>query len=386
MYDRDANWEQDLLRHQTALARFGELALKSDDLDEILTEACSLVSQALGTELAKVMECRDGDSELLVRAGVGWKPGIVGHVTVPTGRFSAAGHALEHSEPVVSPDVGQEDRFEIPEFIQDHGVSAMLNVIVLGADGKPPYGVLEVDSRRPRQFSDSDISFLRTYANLLASAVERLRVVDELRARADEKERLLREVQHRVKNNLQVIMSLVRVQASRATLPDAERELTAIGHRIETLRLVHERLYAVGEIDRLDLGPYLAELAASLLRFHGEEASNVQLACEVGSLSVSPELAVPVGIIVTEFVTNSLKYAFDDGRGSIGIRLAEVAPGTACLTLWDDGKGLPKERPSGTGMQLIAGFARQLGAKVAWDSDGGARLSLTLPARPASDA
>ncbi len=78
---------------------------------------------------------------------------------------------------------------------------------------------------------------------------------------------------------------------------------------------MHDRLYAVGEIDRLDLGPYLTELAASLLQFHSEEASSIQLVCEVGALSVSPELAVPVGIIVTEFVTNSLKYAFDGGQG-----------------------------------------------------------------------
>ncbi len=379
MYDQDASRTGELLRQQTALARFGELALKSDVLDEILTEACGLASQALGTQLAKVLECRNSGAELLVRAGVGWKPGIVGHATFRTGRFSAAGLALETCEPVISHDVSQESRFEIPQFVQDHGVQAMVNVIVLGAEGKPPFGVLEVDSRSPRQFSDDDIAFLRTYANLLASAVERLRVADELRAQADEKGRLLREVQHRVKNNLQVIMSFVRVQAGRATLPETEQELTAIGHRIETLRLVHDRLYAVGGIDRLDLGPYLSELAASLLQFQGEEASSIQLVFDVASLSVSPELAVPVGIIVTEFITNSLKYAFDDGRGSIGIRLARVTSSAARLTLWDDGKGLPAERQSGTGMQLIAGFARQLGAEVAWGGEGGTSLVLTLP-------
>ncbi len=342
MYDQDANRTGELLRQQTALARFGELAIKSDDLDEILTEACALVGQALGSDLAKVMESRSNGRELLVRAGVGWKPGIVGQATVRTGRFSAAGHALETGEPVLSPDVSQEKRFEVPAFILDHGVNAMLNVIVLGADGRPPYGVLEVDSHSPRQFSDDDIAFLRTYANLVASAVERLRTVDELRARADEKERLLREVQHRVKNNLQVIMSLVRVQASRATLPDAEQALTAIGHRIETLRLVHDRLYAAGGIDRLDLGPYLTELAASLLQFHGEEASSVQLEFEVGSLSVSPETAVPVGIIVTEFVTNSLKYAFDEGQGSIGIRLTRVELGRRASNCGITARDCPK--------------------------------------------
>lgn len=383
MYDQDRSRTQELLRQQTALARFGEFALKSDDLDEILREACGLVGQALGTDLAKVMECCEGGNELLVRAGVGWKPGIVGHVVVRTGQFSSAGHALRTCEPVITPDVEQEDRFEIPGFLKDHGVQAMVNVIVLGADGKPPYGVLEVDSRTPRQFTEDDASFLRTYANLLASAVERLRAGAALRARAKEKERLLQELQHRIKNNLQVITSLVRIQASRARHPEAERELTAIGHRVETLRLVHDKLYAAGGAERLDLGTYLSELMASLLQFHGEGARNVRLASEVGSLLVSPELAVPIGIIVTEFITNSLKYAFPDGRGLIGVRL-EATPGTARLILWDDGKGLPEARPSGTGMQLIAGFARQIGAEAEWESDkwesdSGAKLSLTLP-------
>jgi two-component sensor histidine kinase len=369
---------QELLRQQTTLARFGEVALKSNDLDEILAEACRLVGEVLGTELAKVMElCRDGQ-ELLVRAGVGWHPGIVGEAKLKTGRFSAAGHALMTGEPIISPDLGSEDRFELPEFLKEHGVRAMVNVIILGADGKPPYGVLEVDSRKPQPFGNDDTAFLRGYANLLASAVHRFEMVSELRTKADEKERLLRELQHRVKNNLQVITSLVQIQVRRTKHPEAERELRAIGDRIETLRLVHDRLHATGEADRLDLGTYLGELAATLLRFHRGDAPNIRLIADVGVVAVSPEVAVPIGIVVTEFMTNSLKYAFCESGGTIGIRLGEVAPGQARLLLWDDGKGIREKRVNGTGLQLIAGFARQLDADVAWETDRGTKLSLTL--------
>src|SRR3954470_9904401 len=98
----------ELLRQRDALGSFGELSFKSDNLDEILTEACGLVSNALGTDLAKVLACHENGTELLVRAGVGWKSGIVGQTTVPTGRFSAAGHALNTCEPVISNDVEQE--------------------------------------------------------------------------------------------------------------------------------------------------------------------------------------------------------------------------------------------------------------------------------------
>src|SRR3954464_8175453 len=201
MYDRQHDRSQELVRQRAALGRFGELSLKSDDLDEILTEACGLVSNALGTDLAKVLACHENGTELLVRAGVGWKPGIVGQTTIPIGEFSAAGHALNTCEPVISNDVEQESRFELPEFMREHDVKAMVNVIILGPDGKPPYGVLEVDSRVQREFTEDDTDFLRSYANLLASAVDRFRVTSELRTRADEKERLLHELQHRVKNN-----------------------------------------------------------------------------------------------------------------------------------------------------------------------------------------
>src|SRR3954452_7297276 len=132
MYDREHDRSHGLLRQRAALGQFGELSLKSDDLDEILTQACALVSDALGTDLAKVMACRDNGTELLVRAGVGWNPGIVGQTTVPTGHFSAAGHALRTCQPVISNDVEQESRFELPDFIPEHEVKVMVNVIILG--------------------------------------------------------------------------------------------------------------------------------------------------------------------------------------------------------------------------------------------------------------
>ena len=382
MAEQHRDRAQDLLQQQITLARFGEFALKSEELDEILTEACRLVGEVLGSELAKVMELSPDGTELLVRAGVGWRPGVVGRAKLQTGRLSAAGHALLTGAPVISNHLAKEERFDLPGFLKEHGVQAMVNVIILGADGKPPYGILEVDSPSPRAFSDDDAAFLRGYANLLAAAVHRFGVVRELRTRADEKERLLHELQHRVKNNLQVITSLVNVQARRAKHPDAQRELRVIGDRIETLRLVHDRLHATGEVDRLDLGTYLGELAASLLRFHRGGATNIRLISDVGLVTVSPEVAVPIGIIVTEFMTNSLKYAFGGSGGSIGVRLEQIASGRARLLLWDDGKGIPDNTASGTGLQLIAGFARQLGADVAWENDRGTKLALTLMIDP----
>lgn len=171
------------LRQQTVLARFGELALRSDDLDEILTEACRLVGDALGTELAKVMELRDNAQTLLVRAGIGWRPGFVGVTKVSTTEDTSEGHALRTGQPTISRDIATETRFRYPSFLLEHNVKAVANVVILGARNKAPFGLLQVDSRSPRDFTESDTDFLRSYANLIAAAVERLNVLRALRNR-----------------------------------------------------------------------------------------------------------------------------------------------------------------------------------------------------------
>ena len=181
MSDPGKSEHLELLRQQTVLARFGELALRSDDLDDILTEACRLVGEALGTDLAKVMELHEDGESLLVRAGVGWKPGVVGEVTLKATAVSSEGHALRTGEPMISPDIETETRFRYPAFLIENGVKAVANVVIIGGQGRPPFGILQVDSRTPRQFTDADTAFLRSYANLLAAAVDRLRVIGEMR-------------------------------------------------------------------------------------------------------------------------------------------------------------------------------------------------------------
>ncbi len=173
---------EQLLRQQTALARFGELALTSDDLDEILTEACRLVSEALGTELAKVMELQADGETLLVRAGVGWKPGVVGVIVIKVTDNTSEGLALKTGEPMISPNIATETRFVYPHFLIDNGVQAVCNVVILGGHGRAPYGILQIDSRQPRHFTGDDTSFLSSYANVLAAAVDRMRVMALVRA------------------------------------------------------------------------------------------------------------------------------------------------------------------------------------------------------------
>jgi two-component sensor histidine kinase len=363
---------------QAALAAFGEFALKARDLDAVLNEACRLVSEALGTELAKVIERRDDGHTLFIRAGTGWRPGIVGVLALPVEEDGGTTFALDQSVPVVSTDLAGEQRFVVPRFLVDHGVKALANVQIPGVAGRPPFGVLEVDSRRPRTFGEADTDFLRTYANLLGAAIERWRSLEELEWLLVEKERLLGELQHRVRNNLQTITSLVRMQQRRARGAEARRELLAVARRIETLNLVYAKLYATADVERVDLGTYLGELSATLLWLHADEAPGVRVRSDVQRLMVRLDRAVPLGLIVNEFVTNSFKYAFDGKGGLIGLEVQRHPDGTASLQLWDDGRGMAGERRAETGLVLIDAFVRQIGAQAVWAIDAGTRLTVTF--------
>ena len=372
-----------LLARQTALARFGELALRSEDLQEILHDACRLVAEGLGTGLAKVLELQPDGTTLVVRAGIGWQPGVVGHVTLKAEHGTLEGLALSVPGAVVSEDTATEHRFPIPPFMLEHGVRSLVNVTVIGADSRPAYGVLEVDSRTPRAFDDDEVAFLQTYANMLAAAVDRLRAGDELRARAADVERLFRELQHRVKNNLQVIIGLVQLQSRRAQSPETQDALRVVRQRVDALRLLHDKLYLAGDVDRVDLGAYLADVAGTLLRFHAEADRGIRLVLELRRMIVVPEQAAPLGLIVNEFITNSLKYAFPGAAGAIGLRLEPARGGEVRVTLWDDGVGLPADRSRGTGMRLVEGLARQLSARTDWAAGGGGtRLTLLFHALP----
>ncbi len=366
-----------LLQQQTALARFGELAMHSEDMDAILQEACRRVCEGLHTDLAKVLELQPDGRTLLVRAGVGWDPGVVGNATSIATENSFDGEALRTQEPVLCADVADESR-QVADFVREHGVSAFVNVNILSPGASGSYGILEVDCREPRQFTQDDIDFLRTYANLIAVVVQRLKVNAELRRRADENEQLLKELQHRIKNNLQILTSLVHLQSRRVTNPAARDELSKVAQRINALNLVHEKLYATGQVDRIELGGYLGDIARSLIRLYEERAGAVRLVTDAARIEVPPELAITLGLIANEFVTNSLKYAFGDGGGTLGIELKRQPDSGIRLLLWDDGKGMPAAGRRGSGMDLIDALSRPIAREVEWQKAPGMRLRLVV--------
>lgn len=162
-----------LLHQQRLLADFGAQALQSNDLDALLTSACRLVADALGTRRAKVFELHNAENRLFARAGTGWTADIIGHLVLPLTEGTSESYALRTRHPVISCDLRDEDRFDIPDFMKREGIVSLANAPIF-LPGGAIYGLLQVDDTAPRDFTDDDIQFLRVYCSILGQVVDRL--------------------------------------------------------------------------------------------------------------------------------------------------------------------------------------------------------------------
>ncbi len=229
-------------------------------------------------------------------------------------------------------------------------------------------------------------AFLPTLATAIRHAIDRAalhrakeeaeREVRELRDRleklAAQQAVLLREVNHRVANSLQLISSLIELQGRRAAAPEAREMLQRAAERVEAVSLVHRRLYTSNDVQFVEMDHYLAGLVEELRRATdaGETGHSIELTAE--PMRVETDKAVPIGLIVNELVTNALKYAYPTGKGG-SIRVALTRTGTDALRLVveDDGIGLPDQpqttRGSGLGSTIVSAMAKSVRAAVALD-------------------
>lgn len=211
----------------------------------------------------------------------------------------------------------------------------------------------------------------------------------ELREAISRQGLLMQEIHHRVKNNLQIIASLLNLQASRIRQPQARAEFQSARDRVRALATLHRHLYAHEELHTINMRLFLTELCGQLFQAMGEtEGKRIALSIAAPELQVSSDQAVPLALIVTEAVSNAVKYAFPHGRrGHIWIHLA-VEGDTAVLEVRDDGVGIAAGREEteagtrdGLGLTLIRGFARQLGAALTVEEGRGTRYVVRLPLR-----
>lgn len=203
----------------------------------------------------------------------------------------------------------------------------------------------------------------------------------EIRRSLTEKTALLKEVHHRVKNNLQVICSLLSMQISCAA-EDAQRPLNDAHSRVLSMSLIHELIYQSDTLADLNFGAYIEVLASKLFAAYCVDPVRIHLEMNVEPINLSLDQSIPCGLILNELISNALKHAFNDGReGTIRITLAGSETDEISLCVADDGRGLPSNfsmsQSNTLGHQVVSTLVRQLGAKLTVDGDNGARFAFT---------
>jgi PAS domain S-box-containing protein len=220
---------------------------------------------------------------------------------------------------------------------------------------------------------------------ILRDVTQRVAAEEKIRTSLREKEALLKEIHHRVKNNLQVVTSLLGLQSRAATDEQTRKMFQESQNRIHSMALLHESLYQSNNLAMIDFPDYIRQLASHLFHSYGVRADRIHLRTNLDELYLNLDSAVPCGLIINELVSNSLKYAFPDGReGEVRIELHEHSSGQAKLVVADNGVGLRSDidwvTARSLGLRLVRSLAEQLGARIEVKSNTGTEVQLTFAA------
>ena len=373
------------LRHRDLLAELGTEALRGRSLDTLLTEAARCVADGMGTRFAKVLEYLPDEHVLLVRAGVGWGKGVVGQARLGADDESPAGHALRTAQPVISNDLANDGRFRTPGLLLEHGVRRAINVIIQG-DGVP-FGVLEADSRIPGTFLAGDVGFLQAAANLLGVAIERSRREAELAQALEARDLLLREADHRIKNSLQLVASLLSMQRGRLSDAGHVAAFDAAISRVRAVAEAHRALFQSRDLRQVEFGRMLADICAHV----GALTPAVTLDFTCGEpVEVDVERAIPLGLVANELLTNAVRHAYPaGGPGTVSARLDRDGA-DLLVVVADQGVGIAAGGPASRtlGTTIVSALVKQIGARVETASapDAGTTVTLRMLVRPAESA
>jgi PAS domain S-box-containing protein len=338
------------VKHQEALAQLGERALVEPDLERLLNDAVSTVALTLSVEFVKILELLPGDTELLLRAGFGWKTDLVGAVRTSAESNSYARYTLNSAAPVVTDDFAAEARFELASYLKEYNCASGMSVTIAGRDGRA-YGILGVCAARKRRFSTQDTSFLVAVANLLAGAIQR-------RQLEQRHELMIRDMRHRSGNLFSQLLALfsqtaknskniadltTKYQARVLALANAHRLITEGGWKSIPIM---ELLYVV-------LGPYLDRVS-----FDGP---NVDL---------EPDPVFSLSAALHELAANAIKYGSlsrRQGRLDLSWSVSRTQRGVTLTLDWVEKNGPPTRRPRrfGFGSRLVTlVIERQMNGEV----------------------
>lgn len=353
-------------RQHEVIAQLGELALREQPLQTLFDTAVREVARVLEVDFCKLLEVLPGGEKMRLRAGVGWQPGLVGQALVDAELGSQAGYTLMVDHATVVDDLATETRFTGATLLQQHGAVSGLSVVIAGEAGEA-FGALGAHSKHPRRFASTDVNFLQSAANILATAIQRQNA-------AERQTLLVRELGHRVGNILALVLSLfsntARTAASTAEL--AEKFET----RLLSLSKVHGLISKGGwsatgltTVVRSILEPYLDRVELT-----GRD------------VKLSADAAFHLSLALHELATNAAKYgALSAPGGTLAVRWGGEPreAGEVVVLEWEERGGPIVRHPErrGFGSKLVDALVRrQIRGEIAVDfAETGLKVQLTLP-------
>jgi two-component sensor histidine kinase len=353
-------------RQQEALAQLGERALGEPDLNRLLNDAVSTVALSLSVDFVKILELLPGGTELVLRAGFGWKSDLVGTVVTTTAPNSFGRFTLGSSIPVVIADFTTEIRFKVEPYLQTHNCTSGMTVTIAGRDGRA-YGILGVCAGKKRQFSAQELSFLAAAANLLAGAIQR-------RQLEERNELMIREMRHRSGNLFSQLLALFSQTAKTSkSIADLSSKYQA---RVLAMANAH-RLITEGGWKSIPI----RELLAVVLSPYNDRAS-----LDGPDIDLEPDPVFNLSAALHELAANAIRHGSlsrPKGRLDLSWSVSRTKRGVTLTLDWVEKNGPPARRPrrTGFGSRLIdLVIERQLNGEVTRSFSGkGLAMRLIVP-------
>jgi two-component sensor histidine kinase len=332
------------LEQQAALSNFGMDALKSSSIPDLLEHAAKTAAIGMRAGLSKILEFRSSEQDLLVRAGVGWRAGVVGKASFAADIESPAGYAFQTGSPVISNHLEGEEKFRTPALMIQHGVKRAINVLITYGGGR--WGILEVDSSSAGEFEAADLAFLQGLANIIGVALDRQAAED------------------RLSQALEYLAILSSILTMKANSSDSESEAEALGdasHRVIAVARTHDRLWREAGGDMIDLGALLKDVCANLTA----QLDHIDIQCTFEAMVVPPDHAVSFALLLTELVSNAAKHAYNAHGGVVHVQLKQDGS-MRLMEVKDEGVGLRPDfnmdisGEASLGMNLIQALAQSV--------------------------
>jgi two-component sensor histidine kinase len=373
-----------LLRQRNALAVMHDAFQGECSIARLLDAAVQCAATGCDAPMAKVLELRRPDNVLIVKAQVGLGESAIGREAGTAEAGNPPGQALITARPVVVADVMKERGDSVPDILRERSIVTTINLPLIAAEGA--YGILEVDYDQPHEIDASHVSFLASVAAILADGIESRQQRAALIEDRDAKVTLLREQQHRIRNNFQMIAALLAQKAMKSQDPSVQKAYHDVERRVFAMALLYDHLLGLGEHgESVDPGVYLESMCASFDDFYDFAGHHITLvrSIEQGAIMLGIDTCTAIGTVVNELVANAVEHAFNGAAGEIHVSVHHTAQ-ALIVEVRDNGRGYAADASEGTGLSTARRLIGSVGGQLAVETQAGAGtkwlLSVTLPA------